>query len=78
MMMENGRIMVRRPQETKAIVQLLHNGTTSKYANCLLWTPWKILEDIQPIQDEEETDDQKKARLSIFPLSVFPCIEEDD
>ena len=78
MMMQNGRIMVKRSQEGKAAIHLLHHGTTSKYANCLLWSPWQILEDISTNQEEEETDAQKNTRLSIFPMSVFPCVEEDD
>ena len=78
MMMGNGRIMVKRSQESKAAIHLLHHGTTSKYANCLLWSPWQILEDISTNQEEEETDAQKNTRLSIFPMSVFPCVEEED
>ena len=69
---------MRRSTDGKAVIHLLHNGTTSKYANCLLWSPWQQLENIATDQDAEETDDQKKTRLSIFPMSVFPSIEEED
>ena len=78
MMMANGRIMAKRNSDSKAVIHLLLHGTASKYVNCLLWSPWQQLEDIATDQDEEETDDQKKTRLSIFPMSVFPCVEEED
>ena len=64
--------------DSEAVIRLLHHGTTSKYVNCLLWSPWQQLENIATNQEEEETDDQKKTRLSIFPMSVFPCVEEED
>ena len=78
MMMENGRIMVKRTHENKAVVRLLHHGATSKYANCLLWSPWQHLEDIATNQEEQETESQKRTRLSIYPMSVFHFVEEDD
>ena len=78
MMMKNGRIMIRRSQETKAVINLLHHGTSSKYANCFLWSTWQHLEDIATVQNEEETAAQKETRLSIYPMSVFPFLEEDN
>ena len=30
------------------------------------------------VQDEQETEDQKKVRLEIFPCSLFPIAEEDN
>ena len=78
MMLKNGRIMLRRSNETKAVINLLHHGTTSSYANFLLWSPWQHLEEIATTQDEEETQTQKETRLSIFPMSVFPYVGEGD
>ena len=78
MMMKNGRVMVKRPQEARAVINLLYYGTTSKYANCLLWSPWQYLEGIAAGQEDEETEAQKATRLSIFPMSVFPYVREDD
>ena len=78
MMLKNGKILIRRSQETRAAINLLHHGTNSNYSNCLLWSPWQHLEDIATIQDEEETEAQKETRLSIFPMSVFPYVGEDD
>ena len=78
MMMKNGKIMIRRSQETRAVINLLHHGITNKYANCFLWSTWQHLEEIAPTQDEEETAAQKEVRLSIYPMSVFPYLREDD
>ena len=78
MLLTNERIVVRRSQGIRAIPHLLYYGITSKYSNCLLWTPWQHLEEVEPHQDEEETDDQKNRRLSIYPMSKFPSSEEDD
>ena len=41
MMMTNGRIMAKRSNGSKAVIHLLVHGTTSKYVNCLLWSPWQ-------------------------------------
>ena len=78
MMMENGRIMAKRSQDSKAAIYLLNHGTTSNYANCLLWSTWTYLEDVVTSQDDEETEDQKETRLSVYPMSVFPCVEAED
>ena len=78
MLLTNERIVVRRSQGIRAVPHLLYHGTTSKYSNCLLWTPWQSLEQVKPQQDEEETDDQKNRRLSTFPMSKFPSSQEDD
>ena len=37
-----------------------------------MWTPWRFLEEVSGVQDEEETQEQKRIRLEVFPLSVFP------
>ena len=78
MQLTNERMVVRRSQGKRAIPHLLYHGTTSKYSNCLLWTPWQHLEEVEPHQEEEETDNQKKTRLSIFPMSKFPSSQEDE
>ena len=78
MMMKNGRVMLRRSQETRAVINLLHHGTTSAYTNFLLWSTWQRLEEIGTTQDEEETPAQKETRLSIYPMSMFPFLEEDN
>ena len=79
MMMQNGRIMVKRSKESKAAIHLLQHCTTNKYANRLLWSTWKYLEDVKTNEDDEgETEAEKKTRLSVYPMSVFPCNDQDD
>ena len=78
MMLKNGRILVRRSHQNKAILQLLYHTTTSKYLSFLLWSPWWHLEDIKPNQEQDETEDQMMSRLSIFPMSMCEDVEEED
>ena len=42
-----------------------------------MWSSWQNLEDVTGNQVEEEKEDQKKTRLEIFPLSIFPTIQDD-
>ena len=77
MMLLHGVIMKRRNE--KAALSLSHRGKTNKYATMLLWSPWTELEDVTGEQDEDETDEQKRNRLSVFPASIFPAhMYEDD
>ena len=78
MLLTNERIAVRRNQGIRAAPHLLYHGTTSKYSNCLLWTSWQHLEEVKPQQEEEETEEQKKIRLAIFPMGKFPSSREDE
>ena len=78
MLLKNGRILVRRSQKNKAILQLLYHTTSSKYLNFLLWSPWWRLEDIEPDQEQDETEAQMMSRLSIFPMSICENVVEED
>ena len=69
-MLKNGRILKRRNSERA--VPLFLSGSTSKHGNQLMWTPWRFLEELSGVQDDEETVEQKRIRLEVFPLSVFP------
>ena len=81
MMLKNEKIMTRR-QEAMAAPNLLYSGCTSKHGNQLMWSHWEKLESLTGGQDVEETEGQKSVRQHIFPLSVFPILqdesEEDD
>ena len=74
--LKSGKIMKRKTKR-KAVPHLQYLGTTSKHGNQLMWSSWQNLEDVTGNQVEEETEDQKKTRLEIFPLSIFPTIQED-
>ena len=74
-MLKNGRILKRRNSERA--VPLFLSGSTSKHGNQLMWTPWRFLEELSGVQDDEETVEQKRIRLEVFPLSVFPFSGEE-
>ena len=76
MMLKNGKIMKRR-QDVEAVPILLFSGCSSEFGNELMWTSWRKLEEVTGIQEGQETEQQKKTRLQVFPLSVFPSVEED-
>ena len=76
MMLTNGKIMKRR-QDVEAVPILLFSGCSSEFGNQLMWSPWRQLEEVTGIQDEQETEQQKEIRLQIFPLSVFPSVEQE-
>ena len=75
--LRSGKLMKRRA-ERKAVPHLQFFGSTSRHGNQLMWSPWQNLEDVSGNQNEEETEEQKKARLQIFPLSIFPVVQDDD
>ena len=76
MMLKNGKLMKRR-QGQHAVPDLLFSGCSSKHGNQLMWDRWQRLEDVKGEQDEEETENQKRVRLQIFPFSLFPVVKED-
>ena len=76
MMLKNGKLMKRR-QGQHAVPDLLFSGCSSKHGNQLMWDHWQRLEDVKGEQDEEETENQKRVRLQIFPFSLFPVVKED-
>ena len=76
MLLKNEKLMVRR-QAVQAVPCLLYSGCSSKHGNQLMWSPWERLEQVTGEQIEEETDDQKNVRQQIFPLSVFPTLEDE-
>ena len=41
MMLKNGRILARRSNENRAVLQLLYHTTSTKYLSYLLWSPWR-------------------------------------
>ena len=69
MMLRNGGIMKRR--DKKAALNLLAGNTANKYSSMLLWSPWNELEEVNGEQGEEESEQQKQTRLSVFPKSTF-------
>ena len=77
MMLADGKVMKRR-QDGRAVPLLLHSGTVSRHGNQVLLSPWRRLEEVTGDQEEEETADQKKRRLEIFPFSLIPFDDDDE
>ena len=73
MKLKNGTIMQMR-SGPKAVLHLLHSGAPGRHGNQLLWSPWTYLEDVTGDQQADESDLQKRTRLSIYPLSVYPSL----
>ena len=74
--LKNGKLMKRR-EDVNAVPNLLYSGLKSKHMNQLMWSTWQKLEEVNGEQDENETQDQKKIRLELFPFSVYPMEGED-
>ena len=75
MMLKNGKLMKRR-EDIDAVPNLFYSGCSSKHMNQLMWGSWSKLEEVTGVQDEHETEDQKKIRLELFPFSVYPIEAE--
>ena len=76
MRLKSGKLM-KRKSERKAVPHLQFFGSTSRHGNQLMWSPWQNLEEVTGNQDETETEDQRRTRLQIFPLSIFPSVQDD-
>ena len=76
MVLANGKLMKRR-EDVNAVPNLFYSGCSSKYMNQLMWSPWRELEEVTGEQTEDETENQQKIRLELFPFSVYPTEGED-
>ena len=68
---------MKRRHDVEAVPILLFSGCSSDFGNELMWSSWRKLEEVTGIQEQQETEQQKKTRLQLFPLSVFPSVEKD-
>ena len=77
--LENDKIMVKRSRGEDAVPRLLYSGALNKYANRLLFCPWRELESLTVNREDTETDTERDTRLEIFPMGVFQdCQDESD
>ena len=74
MQLTNEDVMVKRSGKN-AVLHLLFDGKARRHGNQLLWSPWQFLEEIRD-QDQVESDEQKRRRLEVFPMSKEE--QEDD
>ena len=78
MQLANEDVMVKRSGK-HAVLHLLFDGKARRHGSQLLWSPWQFLEEIGvENQDQDETEEQKKRRLEVFPLSKEEQEDESD
>ena len=78
MQLTNEDVMVMRSGRN-AVLHLLFDGKARRHGSQLLWSPWQFLEEIGvENQDQDETEEQKKRRLEVFPLSKEEQEDESD
>ena len=76
MKLMNNKIMVRRTRGANAVPLLLFSGALNRYSSRLLFQPWRELESIRVDQQDLETATQRRTRLQLFPMSVFPICND--
>ena len=77
MKLRNEKIMVKRSRGEKAVPHFLYSGAVNRYANRLLFSPWRELESLDVEREEIETATERQARLELFPMGVFENCQED-
>ena len=76
MKLRNEKIMVKRSRGENAAPLLLYSGALNRYANRLLFSPWRELESLDVDREEIETATERQARLELFPMGVFADLQE--
>ena len=71
MKLRNEKIMVKRSRGENAVPLFLYSGTLNRYANRLLFSPWRELELLNVEREDIETATERQARLELFPMGVF-------
>ena len=77
MRLRNEKIMVKRSRGENAVPHLLYSGALNRYANRLLFSPWRELESLDVDREDFETARERQARLELFPMGVFENCQED-
>ena len=77
MKLRNEKVMVKRSRGENAVPLFLYSGALNRYANRLLFSPWRELESLDVDREDIETATERQARLELFPMSVFAHLQED-
>ena len=77
MRLRNEQIMVKRSRGENAVPHFLYSGVLNRYANRLLFSPWRELESLDVDREDIETATERQARLELFPMGVFGNCPED-
>ena len=76
MLLTGDIFMKRRSHGKKAIPNLINSPVVDHYVSQLLWSNWRHLEEVDGVQTEIETQEQKQSRINIFPMSMFTFVED--
>ena len=77
MRLSNEKIMVKRTHGENAVPLFLYSEALNRYANRLLFSPWRELESLDVDREDIETATERQARLELFPTGVFLICPED-
>ena len=77
MKLRNDKIMVKRSRGENAVPLFLYSGGLNRYANRLLFSPWREIETLNVDREEIETATERAVRLELFPMGVFGNCQED-
>ena len=77
MKLRNEKVMVKRSRGENAVPLFLYSGALNRYANRLLFSPWRELESLDVDQEDIETATERQTRLELFPMGVFANHQED-
>ena len=77
MRLRNEKIMVKRSRGENAVPYFLYSGAVNRYANRLLFSPWRELESLDVEREDIETARERQTRLELFPMGVFENCQED-
>ena len=77
MKLRNEKVMVKRSRGENAVPLFLYSGALNRYANRLLFSPWRELESLDVDREDIETATERQAKLELFPMGVFGICPKD-
>ena len=76
MILSNNIIMKKRSDTSNAVPLLLNYNALDSYGERMMFQPWRTLQELVEDQSEEDKEMQKQNCLQLFPMSVFPRVNE--
>ena len=76
MKLSNNVIMKKRCETVKPVPLLLRSNTLDRYGERMLFQPWRNDDELLQPQSEEDKEKQRQNRLELFPMAIFPGVED--
>ena len=78
--LSNNVIMKRRPEKSRPVPLLLNSNILDAYGERMMFQPWRSLEELkeQEDQSEEDLEQRRQNRLALFPMSIFPSVQNQN